>query len=97
MTNMTPTVDQARYRLERAQEKLRAAETAQATLDTFPVVGEVHAVMARVPSFDQFVSYSTEGILIAVCTSEEEAARYVRDVAPPVGYYLVPEKIDLFG
>lgn len=97
MNTTTPTVDQARYRFERAQEELRAAEAAQATLDTFPVVGEVYAVMARVPSFDQFVSYSTEGILVAVCTSEEAAARYARDVAPPVGYCLVPEKSDLLG
>lgn len=97
MNITTPTVDQARYRFERAQEELRAAEAAQATLDTFPVIGEVHAVMARVPSFDQFVSYSTEGILVAVCASEEDAARYARDVTAPSGYYLVPEKINLLG
>lgn len=97
MTMTTSTVDQARYRLEKAQEELRAAEVTQATLDTFPIVGEVHAVMARVPKFDQFVSYSTEGILVAVCSSEEEAARYVRDVKPPVGYSLVSEPIALLA
>jgi hypothetical protein len=97
MTMTTSTVDQARYRLERAQEELRNAEATEALLDTFPKVGEVHAVMARVPSFDQFVSYSTDGILVAVCSSEEEADRYAREVKPPTGYYLVPEKIALLA
>lgn len=95
MTTMTPNVDQARNRLAQAQEELRVAEAAQATLDSFPVVGEVHAVMARVPSFEQFVSYSETGILVAVCDSEEAAERYAREVTPPRGYYLVPEKIAL--
>lgn len=95
MTIITPNVDQARYRLAQAQEALRIAEAAQATLDSFPVVGEVHVVMARVPSFDQFVSYSETGLLVAVFNSEEAAERYAREVTPPTGYYLVPEKIEL--
>lgn len=88
--NTIPTVDQARHDLEEAQIRLQLAEAADQFNNSFQVTGEVFIVVAKVPSFEQFVSYPDEGKLVRPFTSREEAQRFVDGAKKPVGYdYLI--------
>lgn len=79
------TIDQARFRLEAAQRELDEATARQAKLDTFPTEGTVFLLMASKVTFDQFVSYSEDGIPVGVFTTREEAKRYMEAFEHPVG------------
>ena len=79
------TIDQARFRLEAAQRELDKATERQAKLDSFPTEGTVFLLMASKVTFDQFVSYSEDGIPVGVFATREEAKRYMQTFEHPVG------------
>lgn len=91
------TVDQARRQLAEAQRNLDAAIEEQQKLDSFPTESSAFLVIARQPSYDQFVSYSELGIPQAVFATEAEAERYRTTIAPPVGYDFLVEELPLHG
>lgn len=92
----TSSVQAAEYRLQRAQEELAEAQRVEAIEQSFTLHASMFAVMARVPEFGQFVSYSQDGELAAVFFSEGEAERYAREMPHPVGKAFVVESIKAF-
>lgn len=87
------SVAQAEARAAEAQRDLAAARARQATVDQFPKVDELYAVMAVGAQFDQFVSYEKEGELIAVFADEERANEYAAENAAPPGKFLVVQPV----
>lgn len=95
MTNMS--VEAAEYRLREAQAQYDAAVQEQAVLNSFGRTTELYAVMAKVPSFDQFISYPAEGKLVAVFADEDSATAFVAAVKAPAGTHLVIEPAKTYG
>ncbi len=90
----TSTVANARFALQEAQESLRQAEAAEALQLSFGDTQDVFVVMARRPTFGQFVSYSEEGILMAIFSDENEAARFARETKAPASTMLQVEPFE---
>ena len=92
MTNFL-TVAQAEIRAAEAQRELAAARARQATVDQFPQVDELYAVMAVGARFEQFVSYEEEGELVTVFADKERADEYAAANAAPPGKFLVVQPV----
>lgn len=91
----TSNVDQARRILADAEAALQEALDLEAKEKRFILAGEVFVVMERRPQFDQFVSYSEDGRIAGIFTTEVQANLF-RDTMPvPAGYSFVVETVPL--
>ena len=93
----TLSVDVARRRLAEAQDELDRAEAKERFEARFPVQSTIYLVIARKPSFDQWVSYSTDGIPMGSFSSEQDAESYRENTEAPSGYDLLVEPLELRG
>lgn len=92
---MTSTVAAAQRQLKEAQDALTKAQAAENFEALFDQVGEVFLVVARVPSFDQFVGYSETGIILGVFAEQADAEEYRAGAEKPVGTELRVEPMAL--
>lgn len=92
---MTISVDRAQRQLDEAQAILEKAREAERFEAQFPETAEIFLVIARKADFQQFVSYSVDGIPIASFTDRGDAEEYAAGIEKPAGTELLVEPLSL--
>lgn len=92
---MTISVDSAQRQFEEAQAILDQAREAERFEAQFPEQTEIFLVIARKVEFQQFVSYSVDGIPLGSFTLKKDAEDYAAGIEKPVGTELVVEPLSL--